>query len=80
MGHIDDNNTLHTSYAGFGPPPPTPSLGQLLQETQPHLRAAPEAAFALVLILALLSFALYTAAAAISDFVNSRRPLVRLNE
>lgn len=67
-------------FAGVGPAPPTPSLGQLLQETQPHLRAAPGAAVALVLVLALLAFALYTAAAAISDFVSSRRPLVRFNE
>lgn len=67
-------------YTGFGPAPPTPSLGQLLQETQPHLRAAPGAAVALILVLSLPAFALYTAAAAIGDFVSSRRPLVRFNE
>lgn len=71
---------LALEYAGFGPPPPAPSLGQLLQETQPHLPVAPGTAAALVVILAVLAFALYTAAAAISDFVDTRRPLVRLNE
>lgn len=71
---------LAIEYAGFGPPPPMPSLGLLLQDLQPHLLVAPGAALTLLIILALLSFALYTAAAAIGDFANSRRPLVRLNE
>ena len=71
---------LAVEYLGFGPPPPSPSLGLLLQESQQHLLAAPGAAAALVAILGALAFSLYTAAAAVSDFVDSRRPLVRFNE
>ena len=71
---------LAVEYLGFGPPPPAPSLGAMLQESQQHLLAAPGSVAAFVVILTLLSFALYTAAAAVSDFVDSRHPLVDFNE
>jgi ABC-type dipeptide/oligopeptide/nickel transport system permease subunit len=71
---------LSVEYLGFGPPPPAPSLGMLLAESQQHLLATPGAIVALVVVVGLLAFALYTAAVAIADSVDTRRPLVRLNE
>ncbi|MFW6182585.1 MAG: hypothetical protein ACOC8X_02225 [Chloroflexota bacterium] len=67
-------------YMGYGPQPPTPSLGQMLQGLQSVMRSAPQAAVALTLLIAAISFPLYTAADALVDFSNSKWPLVHLNE
>ncbi len=71
---------LALEYLGFGPLPPTPSLGQMLQESQQHLRVAPAATSALLVVIGITAFALFTSAAGVSGFVDSRRPLVDMNE
>lgn len=72
--------SFHLEYMGLGPAPPTPSAGFIFTEAQQMLRAAPGATGVFVLFIAVLSFGLFTPAAALSGLSGARRPLSRLNE
>lgn len=67
-------------YLGFGPQPPTPTLGQALQEMQPHLRNSPQAAAAVSVLVALCAFALFSVAETLVNIFHTRKPLANLNE
>lgn len=71
---------IYIDYMGLGAPPPAPTIGGLLQASQQHLLLTPISVVALVGLVSLLTFTLFTPAAAVGDIVASRRPLVHFNE